>query len=236
MEASRPHNPPTLAAAGRSPESDERTGLLRESGTKGIRGEDILNLVAAREGHFHLESGHHSKLWLDLDPLFLQPTRVLPLVKVLAQALRGHAVTGICGPLVGGAFLAQTLASALDVEFFFTERVMPAERDGLYRAEYRLPRGLRGQVRGKRLAIVDDVISAGSAVRGTYKELREHGAQPAVAGALLLLGPTALSFFEQEGLPVEAATRLPYEIWIPSECPLCTSGIPLEDVTLPART
>jgi orotate phosphoribosyltransferase len=197
---------------------------------------DLLNLVAAKEGHFHLESGHHSKLWLDLDALFLQPARVLPLVNVLAQALRRHEVAGVCGPLVGGAFLAQTLASALAVEFFFTERVMPAERDGLYRAEYRLPRGLRGRVRGKRLAIVDDVISAGSAVRGTYKELREHGAKPVVAGALLLLGSAALSFFAQEGLPVESATQLPYEMWIPSECPLCASGVPLEDVTLPART
>jgi orotate phosphoribosyltransferase len=197
---------------------------------------DLLSLVTAREGHFRLESGHHSKLWLDLDPLFVQPAGVLPLVNVLAQALRRHEIAGVCGPLVGGAFLAQTLASALAVEFFFTERVMPVERDVLYRAEYHLPRGLCGRVRGKRLAIVDDVISAGSAVRGTYNELREHGAEPVVAGTLLLLGSAALSFFAQEGLPVESASRLPYEMWIPSECPLCASGVPLEDAALPART
>jgi hypothetical protein len=41
-------------------------------------------------------------------------------------------VAGVCGPLVGGAFLAQATAAALDVEFAFTERVMPAVPDGLY--------------------------------------------------------------------------------------------------------
>src|SRR5919107_1434591 len=43
-------------------------------------------------------------------------------------------------------------------------------------------------VRGRRLAIVDDVMSAGSALRGTCAELVAHGAEPVVAGALLVLG------------------------------------------------
>jgi orotate phosphoribosyltransferase len=192
--------------------------------------EDLFDLVAGREGHFRLESGHHSKLWLDLDPLFVQPDRVRPLVDALAQALRAHEFAGVCGPLVGGAFLAQMLASVLAMEFFFTERVIPAGRDGLYRAEYRLPQSLRERVRGKRLAIVDDAISAGSAVRGTYAELQKYGAQPVVVGGLLVLGSAALDFFVQEGLPVEAATRAPFELWAPAECPLCASQVRLEDV------
>jgi len=196
--------------------------------------EDLLSLVPARQGHFRLESGHHSDLWLDLDALFVQPTRVRPLVDSLAQALRGHEFAGVCGPLVGGAFLAEMLASALTVEFFFTERVMPAERDGLYRAEYRLPRSLHDRVRRKRLAIVDDVISAGSAVRGTYAELQAHGAQPTVIGALLVMGSAALSFCKESGVPLESVARLNREVWIPAECSLCASQVPLEDLASPA--
>jgi orotate phosphoribosyltransferase len=126
------------------------------------------------------------------------------------------------------------LASALAVEFCFTERIMPAERHGLYRAEYRLPRGLHDRVRGKRFAIVDDVISAGSAVRGTYAELQVHAAQPTVVGALLVLGSVGLSFFAQERVPVESVARLPRDLWVPAECPLCAAPMPLEDVVSPA--
>jgi len=148
----------------------------------------FLGLVEGRRGHFRLESGHHGGLWLDLDPLFCDPPRVAPFVSALADALRKHEVEVVCGPLLGGAFLAQLVARELVAAFSFTERVMPAHADGLYRARYRLPPGLAGRVRGRRVAMVDDVMSAGSALRGTFEELRAYGALPVVAGALLVLG------------------------------------------------
>ena len=186
--------------------------------------------MTARRGHFRLESGHHSQLWLDLDGLFVEPARVAPFVNDLAQTLRAHNPAAVCGPLVGGAFLAQMLAAALQVEFAFTERVLPAGREGLYPAEYRLPRGLRHRVRGKRVAIVDDVISAGSAVRGTHAELEAHGAHPGVVGALLVLGSLGPTFFEEQGVPVTSVAKLPYDMWLPEGCPLCVSGLALEDI------
>jgi orotate phosphoribosyltransferase len=191
-------------------------------------------MVAARRGHFQLESGHHGELWLDLDALFARPQRVAPLVGLLADALRPYKVAGVCGPLVGGAFLAQATAAALDVEFAFTERVMPAVPDGLYPARYRLPPAFAPRVRGRRIAIVDDVMSAGSAARGTYSELKVQEAVPAVVGALLVLGSTGADFFLQNGVPVEAVARRPYRLWLPAACPLCVSVVPLEAVSQPA--
>src|SRR5687767_9756240 len=96
----------------------------------------LLELVSARRGHFRLESGHHGGLWLDLDPLFSEPRRIAPFVAALADRIRPHGVSAICGPLLGGAFLAQLVAGELGVDFWFTERIMPAGRDGLYRARY----------------------------------------------------------------------------------------------------
>jgi orotate phosphoribosyltransferase len=193
----------------------------------------FLDLVSARDGHFRLESGHHGRLWFDLDGLFVESERVRPLVEPLADALRGRELEAVCGPLVGGAFLAQALASALQVEFFFTERVMPIEGRALYRAEYRLPRGMRGRVVGKRVAIVDDVISAGSAVRATFAELQARGARSEVIGTLALLGSSDVGFFSGHGVPVVSVAQLPYDLWSPRECPLCAAGQPLEDVATP---
>src|SRR5215211_205661 len=104
--------------------------------------DDFLELVRGRRGHFQLESGHHGELWLDLDALFAQPARIAPLIARLAAALRPHEVAGICGPLVDGAFLAQSVAAALDVEFSFTERAPFPPNAGLYQARYRLPPAL----------------------------------------------------------------------------------------------
>jgi len=190
----------------------------------------FMQLVAGRRGHFRLESGHHGGLWLDLDPLFAEPRRIAPLVAALANALRPYKVAGVCGPLQGGAFLAQLVAHDLAVEFSFTERVTAPQGDGLYQARYRLPPALVPRVRGQRLAIVDDVMSAGSALRGTYQELQEHDAIPIVAGALLVLGSTGADFFAQRGVAVEAVARDDYEMWLPADCPLCARGLSIEDV------
>src|SRR2546426_7822161 len=190
----------------------------------------LLELVAGRRGHFRLESGHHSGLWLDLDPLFAEPHRVNPFVAELTNSIRPYEVAAVCGPLLGGAFLAQLVAHALGVEFCFTQRVMPSHAEGLYQASYRLPPAFAGRLRGKRLAMVDDVMSAGSALRGTYSELLAHGAVPVVAGALLLLGSTGAGYFAQHNVALEAVSRNEYELWLPSECPLCVAGLQLEDV------
>ena len=192
---------------------------------------DVLTLVSGSEGHFRLESGHHTNRWLDLDPLFADAARVQPFVDELVAALRVYDVAAVCGPLQGGAFLAQLVAAALGAEFWFTERELPGETGGLYRARYRLPRALEGRVRGKRTAVVDDAISAGSAVRGTYMALEAGGARPVVIGALLVLGSAASPFFVERGVPVEAVARIPFELWPPDGCPLCGSRVPLEDRT-----
>ncbi len=193
----------------------------------------FMELVAARRGHFRLESGHHGGLWLDLDSLFAEPRRIAPFVGALADAIRPHAISVVCGPLLGGAFLAQLVAHALDVEFCFTERVLPAGIGGMYQVRYELPSASIPHVRNKRVAIVDDVMSAGSALRGTFAELSAHGAEPVVAGALLVLGSTGSDFFAEQGIAVEAVCRDEYDFWLPGECPLCATGVPLEDMATP---
>jgi orotate phosphoribosyltransferase len=188
----------------------------------------FLGLAKARRGHFRLESGHHSGLWLDLDGLFAGADAIAPFVAGLADELRAHAVDVVCGPLVGGAFLAQVLARELRTEFAYTER-LPSTSPGMYGARYVLPSAFRARLRGRRVALVDDVMSAGSALRGTYAELRGHGALPVVIGALLILGDLGINFFVQEGLPPVSVLREPYELWPPESCPLCSARQPIAE-------
>src|SRR5213075_1031098 len=101
------------------------------------------------------ESGHHGELWFDLDGLFAEPPRIAPFVTALAESIRPHNVTIVCGPLLGGAFLAQLVAHAIGAAFCFTERVLPAQSTALYRARYVLPAAFSRRVRGQRVAIVD---------------------------------------------------------------------------------
>ncbi len=193
----------------------------------------FLHMVSGRRGHFRMESGLHSALWLDLDPLFVEPRRIAPFVAALADRLHPYQVDAICGPMLGGAFLAQLVAHALGTEFFFTERVASGEGSGLFRARYHLPPAIAARVHGSRMAIVDDVMSAGSSLRATEAELRAHGAEPVVAGALLILGAIGAAYFAGRGVAVEAVAREDFAMWTVDACPLCAAGVPLEDVAAP---
>ena len=194
--------------------------------------DDILSALPAREGHFVTESGFHTNLWFSLDALFVHPRALAPYITALAGRLRPYDVSAVCGPLLGGAFVAQALATDLGVEFYFAEPV-PASADeapGLFRAQYRLPDALKASVRGARVALVDDVISAGSSVRATADALIEAGASIAVVGTLFILGSIGVDHFAEVGLPVETLGRGDFAMWPPDACPLCQAGTPLQDV------
>jgi orotate phosphoribosyltransferase len=187
-----------------------------------------MEALAARRGHFQLESGHHGELWLDLDALFAAPARLAPFVAELAERLSGCGADVVCGPLVGGAFVAQAVAERLGVEASWTERVATPADGGLYAARYRVPAALRERVRDRSVAVVDDVINAGSATRATIADLRACGARPVALGALLVLGDGAAQLAGAEGLVLASVAALANAIWKPADCPLCAAGVALE--------
>jgi orotate phosphoribosyltransferase len=180
---------------------------------------DVTELARPVRGHFDLHTGYHGDVWLDLDALFLWPGRLRPDAKRLARYLRRLRPAAVCGPLSGGAFLAEMVAGLLGTAF------LPA-----YPAPggYRVPPAVRGQIPGWRVAIVDDAINAGTAVRATHRDLRDAGAVPVAVAALLALGPAEAAVTGTLGLPFRAAATLPSRTWPAADCPLCENGTPIE--------
>jgi orotate phosphoribosyltransferase len=187
----------------------------------------LLSLFAARKGHFRFESGHHGDLWLDLELLCQRPESVRPFASELARRLAPWRVDAVCGPLVEGAFVALMVASELKVNFLYSDRIVPANAGGMFSIDYRIPAPLREGVRGRRVAIVNDVINAGSAVRGTFSDLKAAGAEPVVIGTLLTLGSPASEYAAESCVALESLTSLPNNLWVPGECPLCAAGVAL---------
>ncbi len=192
--------------------------------------EKVLELLSPRRGHFLLESGHHGDLWLDLESLCFLPRRAQAIAAQLAQPLSKMEVDVVCGPLVEGAFVGLMVALQLNVQFLYSERFARPAEGGLFPAGYRIPAPLREGLRGKRVAIVNDVINAGSATLGTFTDLQDCGAVVVAIGALLVLGTAAPVFASSKNIPLWSVAALPNNLWTAEECPLCVSGVPLEDI------
>jgi orotate phosphoribosyltransferase len=180
----------------------------------------VVRLARPRRGHFDLGTGYHGDLWLDLDALFLRPSRLRPYVGWLAERLREHAPDAVCGPLEGGAFLAYAVADLLGVAF------LPGYRSPGQATGYHLPSVPTG-IGGWRVAVVDDAVNAGTAVAACLRELRAQGAVPVAVAALLALGEASAMVPASLGVPFYPAGTMPSRAWPAPECPLCADGVPV---------
>jgi orotate phosphoribosyltransferase len=183
---------------------------------------DLIELARPGRGHFDLGTGYHGDLWLDLDALFLRPALLRPYVRWLGGRLAGHRIDAVCGPMEGGAFLAQAVADLLDAAFLPAHRG-PAPRPG-EPTGYRLSPGARSGMEGRRVAITDDAINAGTAVRACFREVSGNGATPVAIAALLELGPARAIVADTTPVPFYAAAAVPSQAWPAAECPLRAGG------------
>lgn len=186
----------------------------------------MISLASPRHGHFDLGTGNHGDLWLDLDGLFLHPAILQPHVRELARLLRAHQVDAVCGPVEGGAFLAQALATLLEVAFLPAYRAL--SRGGGALAGYRLPQ-VPGGMEGWRVAIADDAVNAGTAVRACSALLDDRAASVAAVASLISLGPARETWTQPSAsVPFYAIETMSARVWRASRCPLCASGVPLD--------
>jgi orotate phosphoribosyltransferase len=185
----------------------------------------LLAAVSAARGHFRYESGHHGDLWLDLDTLFTDARRLHGWATALATRAAACGPEVVCGPLAGGALVAQVIAAEMGVDFAFADRL--ADPAGPVR--YRIPAARRPALRGQRVLLVDDAVNAGSALLSTLADVTVCGARLAGFASLLSLGDAAARIATQTGVPFVALVSLERKIWRPEDCPLCHSGVPLVD-------
>jgi orotate phosphoribosyltransferase len=180
--------------------------------------------VAAERGHFRYESGHHGDLWLDLDRLLIDAGRMRALASALAERAVACRPDVVCGPLTGGAFVAQLIAAEIGAGFIFAERIVAGES-----VSYRIPGSLRPAVRNRRVLLVDDAVNAGSALLATRQHLLTCGAQLAGCASLLTLGDAAARITAATAAPFYRLARLERGMWLPGACPLCAAGAPPVD-------
>ncbi len=186
----------------------------------------VVRLARPRRGHFDLGTGYHGNVWLDLDALFLRPSVLRPHARWLSERLRDHQVDAVCGPLEGGAFLAFAVADLLETAFLPAYRC-PATPQGSSPG-YRLP-AVPGGISGWRVAVVDDAVNAGTAVKACLGQLREHEAVPVAVAALLSVGQASTMVKEVTSVPFYTVGTIASQAWPAGRCPLCAEGVPLTD-------
>lgn len=174
----------------------------------------MLDLLARRgavlSGHFLLTSGKHSDTYVEKARMLEDPALVLRLAREMA---RWHEdVETVASPAVGAIPLGFAVALEAGARFLF------AEREG---GALTLRRGFRLRP-GERVLVVEDVVTTGGSAAEVVDLVRDAGARPVGAVALVDRSPGELPF------PLRALIRVEARVYDPAACPLCADGVPME--------
>jgi orotate phosphoribosyltransferase len=185
----------------------EAAALLREVG-------------AVMDGHFRLNSGRHSPVYVEKFRLLEHPQHTEQLCRLIADRFRDERPELVAGPTTGGIILSYEVARLLGLRGIFAEPCLPAGRKSSAGRDFQ--RGF--QVRaGERTLIVDDVLTTGGSIRDVIEAVRRAGGAPIGVAVLVDRSGGRTDF----GMPFFACVELDLPTYEADACPLCDAEVPL---------
>jgi orotate phosphoribosyltransferase len=169
--------------------------------------------------HFVYKSGKHGSGYINLDPLFPDVELVSAICAELVQPFEDSFDT-VAGPATGGivlAFAAADRAARPNVRAVWADKT--ADGFAFERA------GFLAQVSGRRVLVVEDLLTTGGSVAAVCREVVGHGG--VLVGASVICNRGAVTA-EQIGVPrLESLATVNFEAVDPQHCPLCAAEVPI---------
>jgi orotate phosphoribosyltransferase len=177
--------------------------------------------------HFVYKSGKHGSGYINMDPLFPDVALVLAIGAELARPFADEFET-VASPATGGVVLAFATAEQAGED---VAAVWADKREGGFAFERA---GFVGHLTGKRVLVVEDLLTTGGSVVGVCREVERHGGALVGVSAICNRGGVTA---EQLGVPrLEALAAVSFEAVAEGACPLCAAEVPIvEDIGHGAR-
>lgn len=208
-------------------------------------------------GHFMLTSGRHSDTYINKDAIYSFPPAFAMVCSLMVSELKEVSYDVITGPAIAGAVLAAPVSLEAGGVFVYPEKTAVQEalerahdiiRAALHTGGYQpfltwkeearavlvrdkkpegpmqFQRGYDKLIPGTRVVIVEDVITTGGSVQKTIDAVTKLGGK--VVKVIVIWNRSG---WEPEYYSIVSLINRKVESWLPSECPLCKKGLPLQD-------
>ncbi len=189
---------------------------------------DVLDLFervgAFRKGHFVFTSGRHADTYINKDAIYPYTRETSVLCEAMAEQFKNDRIDVVVGPAVGAAVLSQWTAFHLSQMNGRDVLAVYADKDG--QGGFILKRGYDRLSAGKRVLVVEDLVTTGGSVLKVVSALREVGAE--VVGVSVVANRGNVKA-EQVGSPARftSLVHIQLDSWSEEECAQCARGVPV---------
>lgn len=191
----------------------------------------ILESVGAiiRGGHFVYTSGKHGHAYVNKDALYLHTGAVSDVCRKMAETQRvcTSPIDVVLAPALGGIALSQWTAHHLSDVKGYEVLAAYAERDAS--GTFVLKRGYDEIVRGKRVLIVEDILTTGGSVKQVVELAHRHGAHIVGVIAVCNRGNVTSTDISPSNVHCHlwSMSALSFETYEEADCPFCNADIPV---------
>lgn len=186
---------------------------------------EILQKVGAfRSGHFVFVSGLHADTYVNKNAMYPYTREMSKLCLGIAEMFKGKNIDVVVGPATGGIILSQWVAYHLSELEGREVYGIYADKDG--EGGFVIKRGYDELIKGKKVIVVEDLVTTGGSLRKVVEAVRTIGGTVAGAVAICNRGDVTK---EAVGNPPEFVSLLKVDLeqWPEETCELCASNIPV---------
>ena len=179
---------------------------------------------AIKEGHFVYASDNHGSVYVNKNAVFLHTQKTSDLCQIIAERFADYDIEVVIGPVVGGAILSQWVAHHLSK--LYGKEVLSVYADKTDTGGFVIKRGYDKLIAGKRVLVVEDVLTTGGSAREVIETTRAVGGE--VIGIGVLCNRGAVTPKDLADVPeLFTLVDVKFDAWDEKECPLCAKGVPI---------
>lgn len=171
------------------------------------------------DGHFKLASGMHSNKYVEKSKILRRPEVTSTLGQMIAEDFKDQQIDTVLGPERGAVTLAHEVAQHL------SNGVVAVSAQKSESGEFTISPKYMGEIQGKNVLVVEDVINTGGSTEKVLKLVIQNGGSIVGLGAVVNRGNED----KIDGVPINALLKLQLENFLPDECPMCKGNIPTDE-------
>jgi orotate phosphoribosyltransferase len=212
-----------------------RNSTLSIKGDEVMNGRKVLQLLGRvkaviTDSHIVYTSGKHGSAYVNKDAIYPHTIETSKLCQAIAEQFENDGVEVVIAPAIGGVILSQWTAYHLSETTRREVLAVYAEKaeNSLFKDDpaFIIKRGYDKLVVGKRVLVVEDVLTTGRSAKRVIEAVRAIGGNIVGLGVLCNRGgitpadvadpPKFISLF-----------NIKLDAWDETDCPLCKRNIPI---------